>query len=47
MEVFMVQIIVGDKFRDLYLTAESVEAAVKQARQFATPYERRWASFAA
>ena len=47
MQVWMVQVVVGEKFRDTYLTAESAEAAVKQARMLATDFERRWASFIA
>lgn len=45
MATWIVQIIIGDSFRDLYVIAESAHGAIEQAKQQATNHERRWASF--
>lgn len=43
--IYMVQVIVGDKFRDEYVTANSAEKAIEEVRKTASSFERRWASF--
>lgn len=44
---YMIQIILGNTFRDVYVTADDADQAIAIARNEATAQERRWASFVA
>ena len=45
MQVWLVQVILGERFEDLYVTAKSASAAIAKARK-QTTLPARWARFA-
>ena len=45
MQTYMVQIITGQNFRDVYVSAKDDAGAIAAAKRVATSHEIRWASF--